>query len=77
MRPGSRGKNLRRGRTVPAIASLRIRGGGVQDAITEVLAMIALSTLSILSIVMCFNLVLFLSLGTYLFRHRRADPVLR
>lgn len=39
--------------------------------------MIALSTLSILFIVMCFNAVLFLSLGTYLFRHRRADPVLR
>ena len=29
--------------------------------------MIALSTLSILSIVMCFNAVLFLSLGLYLF----------
>lgn len=39
--------------------------------------MIALSTISILSIVMCFNAVLFLSLGLYLYRHRRADPVLR
>ncbi len=39
--------------------------------------MIALSTLSILSIVMCFNAVLFLSLGLYLFRHRSATPVLR
>lgn len=39
--------------------------------------MIALSTLSILSIVMCFNAVLFLSLGLYLFRHRRAEPALR
>ncbi len=34
--------------------------------------MIALSTLSIVSVVMCFNVVLFLSLGMYLFRHRRA-----
>jgi len=39
--------------------------------------MIALSTLSILSIVMCFNAALFLSLGLYLFRHRGSDPVLR
>jgi hypothetical protein len=39
--------------------------------------MIALSTLSILSIVMCFNAVLFLSLGLYLFRYRSAAPVLR
>lgn len=41
--------------------------------------MIALSTLSIVSVVMCFNAMLFLSLGLYLFRHRhrRAEPVLR
>ncbi len=39
--------------------------------------MIALSTLSIVTVVMCFNVALFLSLGLYLFRHRRAQPVLR
>ena len=51
-------------------SGLRMRGH-------EEIAMIALSTLSILSIVMCFNAVLFLSLGLYLFRHRTAEPVLR
>ena len=39
--------------------------------------MIALSTLSILSVVMCFNAVLVLSLGLYLFRQRRAQLVRR
>jgi hypothetical protein len=74
---GADAKNLRRRRALPVNASLRTAAGEVQDEGNEELAMIALSTLSILSIVMCFNAVLFLSLGLYLFRHRSATPVLR
>jgi hypothetical protein len=36
--------------------------------------MFALSTLSILTIVACFNLALFLSLGLYLHEQRQAAP---
>lgn len=39
--------------------------------------MIALSTLSIFTLVLCFNTALFLSLGLYLYRHRDADPSVR
>lgn len=39
--------------------------------------MIALSTLSIFTLVLCFNTALLLSLGLYLHRHRDADPSLR
>lgn len=39
--------------------------------------MIALSTLSILIVVMCLNLFLFGSLCLYLLRHRGAPPVQR
>jgi hypothetical protein len=70
-------KTCARGARPPVNASLRTAPGRAQDEGAEELAMIALSTISILSIVMCFNAVLFLSLGLYLYRHRRADPVLR
>lgn len=39
--------------------------------------MIALSTLSILTLIPCFNLLLFGSLGLYLLRHRGAPTALR
>jgi hypothetical protein len=39
--------------------------------------MIALSTISIFTVVLCFNTGLLLALGLYLHRHRDAGPSLR
>jgi hypothetical protein len=54
-----------------------LRLGEPADAITlgaKEHSMFALSTLSILTVVMCFNLALLLSLGLYLQEQRHAAP---